>query len=219
MFNKRETRSVTCCPLLFLGTSNLWTLKPHRVNILVVPPTLDVFILLQCSPSLQIQFGFHQNIDLDRRKHPKGSILQENTFYWGAGNPSILQASPPFHIELLPAFISNRHPGLTVYHVAVTFGVSLRCLNGWIIEPTMIEAISPDWWTKARIQVWVNGSGFERLWIQFSWRNSGSPVLQSESHLWGVWSSRFFSCEGCLSISPRTEQGQDVWYYCPHLWA
>ena len=198
---------------------NLRTLKPRRVNIVVVPPTLDAFILLQRSPSLRIQFGFHQSIDLDGRKHPKGSILQENTCYWGARNPSILQASPPFHVELLPSFISNRHPGITVYHVAVTFGVSLWCLNGWIVEPTTIEAISPDWRTKARIQVWVNGSYFERLRVQFSWRNSGSPVLQSESHLWGVWSSRFLSREGRLSISSGTEQGQDVWYHCPHLWA
>ena len=176
-------------------------------------------ILLQHSPLLQIQFIFHQNIDLDGRKHLKGLILQDNTCYWGAGKPSILQASPPFHVELLPSFISNWHPGITVYHVTITFGVSLWCLNGWIIEPTTIEAISLDWQTKACIQVWANRSDFEGLWVWFSWRNSGNSVLQSKFHLWGVWSLRFFSCEGRLSISPRTEQGQDVSYYCPHVWA
>ena len=58
--------------------------------------------------------------------------------------PSVLQASPLFHIELLPAFISNQPSGITIYHVTVTFGVSLGCLNGWIMEPTAIEAVSPD---------------------------------------------------------------------------
>ena len=147
---------------------NLRTLKPRRVNIVVKLPTLDVFILLQCSLLLQIQFCFHQNIDLDGRNHLEGSVLQENTCYWGAGNPSILQASPPFHVELLPAFISNRHPAITVYQVAITFGISLWCLNGWMVEPTTIEAISPDWRMKACIQIWANGSDFERLWVWFS---------------------------------------------------
>ena len=135
----------------------------------------------------------------------KSSILQENASYCSAGNPSILQASPTFHVELLPPFISKQPSGITIYHISVTFGLSLRCLDGWI-ESTSIEAVSAKRRTKASVQVWANGSASERLWVQFCWRNLGSPVLQSNSHLWGVWSLRFFSCEGHVSISPRMQQ-------------
>ena len=90
---------------------NLRTLKLHHVNIVVVPPTLDMFILLQHSPLLQIQFKSHWKIDIGRKKCLKSSLLQENTCYWGARKSSVLQASPPFHIKLLPAFISNQPSG------------------------------------------------------------------------------------------------------------
>jgi hypothetical protein len=58
-----------------------------------------------------------------------------------------------FHVKLLPAFISKRPSGITIYHVTVTFGLSLQCLNGWIIKPTSIEAVSAKRRTKAGMQV------------------------------------------------------------------
>jgi hypothetical protein len=65
--------------------------------------------------------------------------------------PEIPQST--FHVELLPAFISKRPSGITIYHVTVTFDLSLRSLNGWIIKPTSIEAVSAKRRIKAGVQV------------------------------------------------------------------
>ena len=45
----------------------------------------------------------------------------------------------------------------------LTDAPSPKCCDTWIIKPIITEAVSADWWTKAHIQVWANGSDFERL--------------------------------------------------------
>ena len=57
--------------------------------------------------------------------------------------PQYLKLLLPFTLSSPPAFISNRPSRITVYHVAVTFELSLQCHNGCIIEPTSFDSSKP----------------------------------------------------------------------------